>query len=213
MSKGMHGGLSGKARKKHDRSRAERMYAQHLIEEFFDSDEESIAPDHVAPVKPLDADSADSRYAYEFVAEAREEVAQSAEAQRFEDAINAESELNVMKSETESNSAAVEQVVAEVSPVQESAQPAVQRDQVVAAVPVGVAPKYVDILKEIAAKRLADKEEGQRKWTASVQPKLFTLAPARTARRSRVSWSGLVAGLAIGAAAGGVLLGLLSLLV
>lgn len=212
MSKGMHGGLSGKARKKHDRSRAERMYAQHLIEEFFDSDEEPIAPDHVAPVKALDADSADSRYAYEFVAEAREEVAQSAEAQRFEDAMNAEPELNGMKSEMESNNAVETAVPTEPDGV-EAAEPAVQRDQLAAAAPGSVAPKYVDILKEIAAKRLADKEESRRKWTASVQPKLFTLAPARVARRSKISWSGLAAGLAIGAVAGGILLGLLSLLV
>ncbi len=212
MSKGMHGGLSGKARKKHDRSRAERMYAQHLIEEFFDSDEASIAPDHVAPVKPLDADSADSRYAYEFVAEAREEVAQSAEAQRFADAMNAEPELNVMTPETESNGAVETAVSAEADGV-EVAEPEVQRDQAVAVAPGGVAPKYVDILKEIAARRLADKEESQRKWTASVQPKLFTLAPARAARRSKIKWSGLAAGLAIGAVAGGILLGLLSLLV
>lgn len=210
MSKGMHGGLSGKARKKYDRSRAERMYAQHLIAEFFESDEETIAPDHVAPVKALDVDSADSRYAYEFVAEARDEVAQSAEAQRFADAVNAEPEKNVMKGQGEAKELPADEAVAAASG---SPEPVVCADTVVSVAREVVPPKYVDVLKEIAAKRMVEKVEAQRKWTASVQPKLFTLSPGQRSRSPKLRWSGIAAGLAIGAVMGGVLLGLLSLLV
>jgi len=205
MSKGMHGGLSGKARKIHGKSRAERMYAQQLIEEFLVCDDEF--DDRVIPVKPADSDSTDSRYAYEFVAEAQAEVAQSAEAERFAEAMNAVPILDTNQDvpsvtrPTVTTDDLAENAIGTMLPP-DSKQ-----------VEERPAPQNVEILHAVEAKRAAEKSQVSMQWTAKVQPKLFTLRPARKSQRPQLTLSGLAAGLAIGAALGAVLLAVLSLIV
>lgn len=205
MSKGMHGGLSGKARKIHGKSRAERMYAQHLIADFLVSDDAAVAEDRVVPVKPMERDSADSRYAYEFVAEAQAEVARSAEAERFDEAMNA---VPILGSPDTEPSAARPDL--SPTPAAAAASPVLSpRDG--APPHQNAAPQNVEILHAVAAMRTAEQAQVKSQWTAKVQPKLFTMRPARKNRLPQLTWSGVATGLAIGAAVGATFLIALSL--
>lgn len=203
MSKGLNGGLTGKARKNHHKSRAERMYAQQLIAEFFDADEDLEDAQRVIPVRPMSSDSGDSRYAYEFVASAQDEVAQSPEAARFAEAMaDGKQEPQPQGKPTMATPAHAPSAIG----VAEAAKPASSQTASVSQ------PPGTDILNAVATKRLAEKQEAQRRWTTSVQPRLYTLPSAGRRNQAAFTWSGLAVGLAIGAAAGGALLGLLSLL-
>lgn len=210
MPQGMQGGLSGKARKNHSMSRGQRMYTQQWIEEFMEPGEAELVPERIIPVKPIEAGSEDSRYAYEFVSEAQEEVARSAEAQRFEEVADAARESAKVSS--------VGQASAPFSPASADAHSGIDSLAVASPVVPQVEQAVHDggvngtILCPVPIP-VMPQPSNKVDWSARVQPKLFTIRRKKKKILAEIKWSGLLTGILIGGAAGAAILGILSLVV